>query len=306
MSPLAAGSVRSGAEDDVDGLDFLWLEVTSKCNLECVHCYVSSTPHLPLYGDMECQDWKDVMEEAYECGCRRLQFIGGEPTIHPDLPELISHSRDIGYEFVEVFSNGTVLTDELKRCYLQNQVKLAFSVYAPQGETHDAVTQRSGSFEKTIETIRWALEHNLEVRVGVIDMPRNGEAVKETCAFLRSLGVESVGVDRARGIGRGADRAENADPFEELCGACWKGKLCVSASGEIFPCIMARDFTVGTQEEGIGSVLNGKSLNQFRLRQAEHQSDNGTSASCGPDECSPDVCSPKWPCEPSVCYPKSS
>jgi MoaA/NifB/PqqE/SkfB family radical SAM enzyme len=34
------------------GLHFLWLEITQKCNLSCVHCYADSTPHQPLFGAM--------------------------------------------------------------------------------------------------------------------------------------------------------------------------------------------------------------------------------------------------------------
>ncbi|HEX2341721.1 MAG TPA: radical SAM protein, partial [Vicinamibacterales bacterium] len=82
LLPLKKLRVRGGC---LEGLSFLWLEITQRCNLACVHCYADSSPHLPLTERMTFSDWCRVMDEARTMGCRRLQFIGGEPTIHPDL-----------------------------------------------------------------------------------------------------------------------------------------------------------------------------------------------------------------------------
>jgi uncharacterized radical SAM superfamily Fe-S cluster-containing enzyme len=46
-----------------------------------------------------------VIDEAYDAGCRQLQFIGGEPTLHPSLDSFIRHAAEKGYEFIEVFTN---------------------------------------------------------------------------------------------------------------------------------------------------------------------------------------------------------
>ena len=71
------------------GLSFLWLEITGKCNLTCTHCYADSGPAGTLQGAMTLEDWTGVIHQASALGCRQLQFIGGEPTLHPDLPALI-------------------------------------------------------------------------------------------------------------------------------------------------------------------------------------------------------------------------
>src|SRR2546426_11566137 len=95
-----------GHDSDASGLQFLWLEITEKCNLHCVHCYADSAPDRPLLGSMELLDWMKVIGEASGLGCTRLQFIGGEPTVHPGLAKLIEHARDAGFEFIEVYTNG--------------------------------------------------------------------------------------------------------------------------------------------------------------------------------------------------------
>src|SRR5690606_8329085 len=94
-------------------LNFLWLEITPKCNLNCVHCYAESTPFNPLESKMKYNDWCDVLNEAYNLGCRQMQFIGGEPTIHPDLIKMIEIAKTIGYEFIEVYTSGISINESM-------------------------------------------------------------------------------------------------------------------------------------------------------------------------------------------------
>lgn len=66
-------------------ISFLWLELTGKCGLECVHCYAESGPS-GTHGSMTADDWKSVIDQAVAAGVSMVQFIGGEPTLHPELP----------------------------------------------------------------------------------------------------------------------------------------------------------------------------------------------------------------------------
>ena len=57
--------------------------------------------------------------------------------------------------------------------------------------------------------------------------------------MLREIGVQNVKTDRVRGIGRGAELNPDQDPFIELCGECWKGKIRIDADGKASPCVMS-------------------------------------------------------------------
>jgi len=59
-------------------------------------CYANSSPRGELLGAMARKDWKRVMEQAADNGCGAIQFIGGEPTLHPDIADLISHAKALG------------------------------------------------------------------------------------------------------------------------------------------------------------------------------------------------------------------
>ncbi len=248
----------------LDELHFLWLELTSKCNLKCVHCYADSGPHLPLLGCMTYLDWRRVLAEAADLGCRQVQFIGGEPTIYPYLLQLIRDARALRYELVEVFTNGTAFNQRVKQAFLAYKVHLAFSVYSTIARVHDSITLSQGSFQKTRASIQWALENGLTVRAAIIKMNENAGDVEKTMTFLEELGVKDIQVDLVRDVGRGHAGKGAGLPAAELCGRCWEGKLCVASTGEMFPCIFARRWPVGAMGDNIRTAVQGAALRSFR------------------------------------------
>ena len=105
----------SSSRVDDSSLDFLWLELTNRCNLRCVHCYSDSHPGSGHRDVLTTQDYENTIRQAFELGCRRLQFIGGEPQLHRDFLPLLKTAMDTGFAFVEVFSNLTMLPDDTVR-----------------------------------------------------------------------------------------------------------------------------------------------------------------------------------------------
>src|SRR5215470_4992195 len=136
-SALSPTLLKAPLDDHNMGLSFLWLEITQKCNLECIHCYADSSPHAPLFGRMRKSDWISVIDDAASVGCRAIQFIGGEPTVHPDLNLFIFRARSRGVELIEVYTNATALTKERLNFFRENGVSVATSFYSCRGEVHE-------------------------------------------------------------------------------------------------------------------------------------------------------------------------
>jgi MoaA/NifB/PqqE/SkfB family radical SAM enzyme len=302
---------RVGPESYFAGdLSFLWLEITAKCNLECVHCYADSGPRRHLLGGMALDNWLTILRDAASLGCRQVQFIGGEPTLHPDLTGMISFAAAQNYEFIEVYTNATHIDEQLLQVLVQHRVHVAISFYSDDPETHDAITKRRGSFDRTVRNLRRLLHADLPVRAGVIeirDYPGHGEKARQ---FLEDVGVNDIKIDLQRGIGRAATDAGQNDPMGELCGECWKGKLCVTSSGVAYPCVFSRFAEVGSARDGIGPVVNDDRLANFRCALKNYQDKNasknhghGVGTGCDPN-CSP--CQPGvFKCVPG-CTPRSA
>jgi MoaA/NifB/PqqE/SkfB family radical SAM enzyme len=315
MSIHSTGAPYVSSQD----LSFLWLEITGKCNLECVHCYADSGPQRNLLGNMRTEQWLDIMRDAAAAGCRQLQFIGGEPTLHPGLPRMIAFASDQGYEFVEVFTNATRLHDRLLQTFVEHGIHVAVSFYSDDAATHDAITQRTGSFTHTVENLRRIVSSGVSVRAGIIETARNsGHAQRAARFLLEEVGVREIRVDLQRGVGRAANSPAPDESMQELCGECWKGKLCITSAGVAHPCVFSRFAHVGIAEDGICSILTSAALLDFRekLRQYRSERDERPSptsaegvtknlalgAECRPT-CTPAGCSPCGPDEFRDCAP---
>lgn len=298
------GRFMESSAISLNGLSFLWLEITSKCNLECTHCYADSGPRQELSGQMDTAEWFRILAESANLGCRQVQFIGGEPTLHPDLPEMISFASRHGYSLIEIFTNAVHITEKLMEVFINHRVNVAVSFYSDNPSIHDAITKRSGSFKRTLNNIKRLLDANVPLRVGIIETQLNLGHSQAARRLLESVGVRDIKVDFNRAIGRGASDRCVENPMAELCGECWKGKLCVTSSGRVYPCVFARFADLGSAKGRVEAVLASDSLGDFRRALRSYRYDQSCNPTCSP--CSPDafVCAP--PCAPeSRCMPSS-
>lgn len=284
----------------IHGLDFIWLEITNRCNLQCSHCYANSGPHEPESHGMQVADWLQLLNDAHALGCRKVQFIGGEPLLYPGLPDLIRRARNLNYEIIEVYTNATRLSDDVARLFRENGVMLATSFYSDDDCTHDAMTGVRGSQKRTIKGLERAVAAGIPIRVGIVATEEQRAATNRTIEFLRGIGIDQIRVDHIRGVGRGSVKRECEDPKNELCGACWRGRLAVNSAGDVSPCVFSHFNNVGHASQGLTNILKSRALQDFRdeVRQIEAV----RSAFCNPDMCHPIPCNPQM-CNPNECNP---
>jgi radical SAM protein with 4Fe4S-binding SPASM domain len=266
-------------------LEFIWLEVTSTCNLRCIHCYgdclSSSGPDR-----VDTAGWKLVMRQARDLGCSQAQFIGGEPLLQKDLFSLVGFARSTGYTFVEIFSNLTLFTKKRIPFVRDNGVHIATTLYSADPKIHDNITGVQGSHAKTVKAIGLLMDNDIPVRVAVIAMKQNQDDLSATVEFLHEMGVEYKLPDPVRPTGRGCSQdIQPRDLPREFSGhmtaanfwtdwhsffynkqynSCWAGKVAVTATGEVIPCIFARDLVIGNiREEDLRDLLQDKKLQEL-------------------------------------------
>ena len=81
------------------------LEITSSCNLTCPMCYAGSSPggkHLSL---ADCKRQIDRLVEV-EGRAEVCQLSGGEPTIHPQLEQIVEYALSREIDYVMINTNG--------------------------------------------------------------------------------------------------------------------------------------------------------------------------------------------------------
>ncbi|MFL6090453.1 MAG: radical SAM protein [Aeromicrobium sp.] len=295
-----------------DELNFVWLEITGRCNLTCVHCYAESGP-TGTHGSVATERWLELIDEAAVMGTMLIQLIGGEPTLHPDFTRLLHRVLANGME-VEVYSNLFQISERVWKVLQAPGVRLATSFYSADEERHDRVTGRAGSQQRTLVNIEKAVALGIPIRVGIINMDTesSGEQAADT---LRALGVDAVSIDNRRDVGRGAAPDADltlTDPCDELCGACTSGSVAILPDGTVQPCVFSRWLPVGNVlESPLCDVVRG-SLMRETTRVLDESFAKRIQLSEDPDVTCPPlstVCPPKTnpPCQPSSgpCMPTS-
>lgn len=280
---------QPGTRTTQQRVEFLWLEITGKCQLQCVHCYAESSPS-GSHGAMTLADWLRVITQAKELGVAMVQFIGGEPTMHPDFFTLARHALSLGLE-VEVYSNLMLVTEKQWELFGMPGVRLATSYYSADAAQHEAITGRARSYERTKANIAEVVRRSIPLRVGMIGVVE-GQQVDQARAELQQMGVTDIGYDQLRQVGRGIRDLQAS--AEQLCGNCAGGVMAISASGEVWPCVFSRWLPIGNMlTQSLAQVVYGPARAETRAALQEEF------AKRNPDMCNP--CTPG--CNPGWCMP---
>ena len=121
----------------------LFFELTYRCNLKCVHCY--NPKHMNSV-EIDFDLCKKAIDEAYEVGCFRITFSGGEAFLHTRFLELVEYARS-KHMSVEIFTNGQLLAsnsalyEAIRKLY---PYRICVSLYSMDEKMHDSVTTLSG------------------------------------------------------------------------------------------------------------------------------------------------------------------
>lgn len=267
-------------------LGMLFIEMTDRCNERCIHCYAGSTPECSERLDL--LEIETVLKELRSLGNPAVQFTGGDPLIHPDIVDAIAAARDLGYKTLEIYTNGLALSDAMLKRLLSYTPNFAFSIYSHDATIHDHITQVPGSHSRTLAAIHRVQNAGLAVRIGIVLMPENKGQEVDIINFLQkklSLSPNQIGLDVVRSTGRGQFMRDYQPDLTGLHGfghrpdmpeivpaetnapassSGRRGKLCVSANGNIYPCIFSRQTLLGNIRcQTLAEII--QSLNQCNM-----------------------------------------
>ena len=226
------------------------LELTARCNLDCIHCY-----HVRCSGvEMHTDEVKQLLNDLAHLGTMELTLTGGEPFIRSDFAHIISYAvRTTGFS-VKLFSNLTLLdeslADELATLPL-NTVET--TLLGPDDATHDRLTRRSGSFDAVIRSIEMLKARDVPVTAKTVVMKPNEKKLNEMYQLAQKLNIpfrhdvtifiESNGKRKplslqisGRELLRFKKRMEGyTRTFPVSCNAA-KSVMSISPDGSVYPC----------------------------------------------------------------------
>ncbi len=166
----------------------VFLHVLTRCNLRCRHCYINPAQHgrtrLPI---RRIERW--LAELAARSPGANLVLLGGEPTLHPDLPQAVRSARQLGYGSVTIDTNGYLFHNILERVTPAEVNIFSFSLDGATARTNDRIRGR-GSFDICRTGIRRARARGFRTSLITTVGRTNVNELADMGPLLEDLGVE--------------------------------------------------------------------------------------------------------------------
>ncbi len=187
----------------------LTLMITDACNLSCPHCLLDckGAGGRSVKGAII----SAVIDDFVSLGGKSLIITGGEPLLHPDWFQILSHADSTALTEVCLQVNGAILTDnELKKIgsLHSEKVLIQISLDGARAETNDLIRGR-GSFDAAVNAIMLLIKEGFgkNIRIAFTEMKHNYPEIPEMLRLAESLGVEKF----IAGTLIKAGRAKNAE-----------------------------------------------------------------------------------------------
>ncbi len=162
------------------------LDLTYRCNEQCVHCYLDHNDH----GEMTTAEIKHLLKEMADAGVFILTLSGGEIFLRKDFFEILEWARAL--TFCIKLKTNAVMIREAQAARLRDLgvESIQVSIYSHRPEVHDAITKLPGSLRRSINAIRFLKSQGLKVILANVLMTENMHDYQGVRALAEELGAE--------------------------------------------------------------------------------------------------------------------
>lgn len=177
--------------NDTKQIECIHIALTYKCNLECKHCCVESSPRKKT--NLFLEDWKLVIDRISDLNPQQVIFSGGEPLILDYFQELVLYSIGKMPETIFVLSTNGTLIDKYDPDFFKDYfLKIDISLDGYDKDSTDMIRGK-GTFDKVMDNIKLLKENrinniNLSFTEGDLNQ-KNSEKFKLLC---NKLGVTNT------------------------------------------------------------------------------------------------------------------
>lgn len=157
-------------------LGHLDIELTERCNNNCIHCCINlpEDDRQTQSREMSTDQVKRILTEAADLGCLQVRFTGGEPLLRPDFGEIYVFARRLGIK-VLIFTNARLITPQLADLLarIPPLVFMEVTVYGMSKKSYEAVSRVPGSYEQFKHGVDLLLERKIPFIVKSALLPPN-------------------------------------------------------------------------------------------------------------------------------------
>ena len=169
------------------------IEVTQRCNNQCVHCYnnLPAGDRRAREKELTLEEHCRILDEITAAGCLWLLMTGGEPFVRHDFLEIYDYAKHKGL-LVTLFTNGTLITPAVAD-YLAHfpPFSIEITLYGSTQKTYESITGIKGSYDRCLNGIHLLMDRNLPLKLKTMVITRNRHEIADMKRFVEDeLGLE--------------------------------------------------------------------------------------------------------------------
>ena len=190
----------------------VFFHILTQCNLGCRHCYINPRQHgTQKLSLQQIQTWLEIFIQRSPTA--NLIFLGGEPTLHPDLPSAVRAARNLGYASITIDTNGYLFNDIIYKVTPDEVDVFSFSLDGPTAEVNDAI-RGPGCFAKCTDGILKAKSLGFGVSLIYTVSSRNLVYLEQMAPLIEKWGVDHFFIQVIGLRGRSALGTEEDAPLQ--------------------------------------------------------------------------------------------
>jgi uncharacterized Fe-S cluster-containing radical SAM superfamily protein len=276
VDPLVTAGGEPRAAVAFRGLETLWFNTGTLCNLTCANCYIESSPRNDRLVYLSLADVTGYLDEIARerLPTREIGLTGGEPFMNPDSVPIIETALARGFR-VLVLTNAMRPMMKLDRALLRlnaeypTRLTLRVSVDHFDRRRHEEERGRR-SWAPTLAGLKWLSDRGFTVHVaGRTRWGESEDVLRE--GYARLFAAEGIRVDAQspRELVLFPEMDEAA-PVPEITTACWgilgvdpgdvmcaSSRMVVKRKGETAPTVMACTLLAYDPRFDLGPTLMG-------------------------------------------------
>ncbi len=178
---------------------FSTLRVTSRCNLECLHCYSADSG---CGKELTTQEIKSAIDILVDNGVGHITISGGEPFLRSDIFEILKYSSL--KTKTGIVCNGTLIDKSAAKALSKIDISRLMVSVDGIGEVHDRMRGKN-TYTRTEKGIFNSLNYGIPLGVSTTLTGLNCNHIIEIYDFLKKNNISRWIIEKLKPVGRAVE-----------------------------------------------------------------------------------------------------
>lgn len=171
-------------------LSELDIELTERCNNNCIHCYINlaADDRQARLRELGTEEWQDILHQAADAGAMMVTLTGGEPLLREDFADIYLYARRLGLK-IQLNTNARLITPEIGELFVRMPPgqRIEVTVYGMNERSYEAATRVPGSYGEFWRGIEVLLQRHIPFGVRMAVLPPNEGEVEPFEAWAQTI-----------------------------------------------------------------------------------------------------------------------